>query len=220
MAYARLGRTAEAEHALQRAFECLLPGMETPSIRQLQAAVLERLGRTAEAAERLERAWRELIEGDAHDDAVRVGVDFARLQVKRGGTREAEQILRATATIAEQAELSPEARAALAFVTRFAFRREPPDPGLLGQMVFCLEMARRCPDLGIHPGQPVHATRDWEDMDLPTRRRLCEEAGLAESLAHLPGTELDAYTRQLLRLTSEEVAQVRLTFELAAQAPS
>jgi tetratricopeptide (TPR) repeat protein len=220
MAYARLGRKAEAEHALQRAFECLAPGMETPSIRQLQAAVLERLGRTAEAAEKLERAWRELIEEDAGEDAVRVGVDLARLQVKRGETREAEQTLRMTATIAEQVELSPVARASLAFVVRFALRREPPDQGLLGQMVYSLEVSRRCPDLGIDPGQPVHAARDWDEMGLPTRRRLCEEAGLAESLAHLPGADLDAYTRQLLRLTSEEVAQVRLTFELAAQVPS
>jgi tetratricopeptide (TPR) repeat protein len=220
MAYARLERTAEAEHALSQALERLPPGAETPSLGRLQAVVLERLGRTAEAAAKLGRVWQAVIEGDARENAVLVGVDLARLQVKRGEMQEAEQTLRTTATLAEQAELSPAARAGLAFVVRFALRREPPDQGLLGQMVFCLEIIRRCPDLGIDSGQPVHAAREWEEMDLATRRRLCEESGLAARLADLPGTELDAYTRELLRLTSEEVAQLRLTFEGAAEEPS
>ena len=63
------------------------------------------------------------------------------------------------------------------------------------------------------------ASRDWEDLDLPTRRQLCEEAGLASTLADLPGTELDVYAREILRLTFAEVSQFHLTFEREAEEP-
>ena len=219
LAQARLGRMAEAEHALEQAFARLPPEEETPSLSRLRAAVLERLGRTEEAIERLGRIRQRLIEEDAVHDALIVSLDIARLQMISGQMSAAEETLRTTVGRAEWAELSLRVRAGLSFVARFSLRRRSSGEKLLVRAIAYLERPGRYADLGFDTGQPLHASRDWEDLDLPTRRQLCEEAGLASTAAELPGTELDLYSREMLRLAFEEVAQFHLTFEREAEEP-
>lgn len=214
LAYAVLGRQPEADAALERALT-LLDELEVrdeaPGFRWLQAHVLERTGHLAEAVEVLSGLLQDLTAGGAHYDALLAGLELARCKALRGEGDAAGQALREANDRAERAGLAPPGRAAVAFVARFALPLSD-RPGLLPALVTFLLRARHRPDRRFTRGNPARAEYAWEDLDLRLRAKLCQQAGLSRGLAH-PAADLDDYARELLSLTAEEIAKIRLTFE-------
>jgi tetratricopeptide (TPR) repeat protein len=216
LAYAKLGRRAEADRTLRHALS-LLERLELqphpPGFRWLQALVLEQAGRGEEAGAVLGELVQDLAAAGAHYDALLAGLELARCRAAHGQAEAAQQALESASGTAEQAGFSPQMRAAVAFVARFALEGKGEErSALLPELIAYLLRARHRPDLPFASGETPRTESGWGDLPQRARANLCRAAGLPRALAGPAGT-LDDYSRELLRLTAAETARIDLTFE-------
>ena len=215
LALAELGHHVEADKALGRALallDQLEPGLHPPGFRWLQALVLERGGRAAEAAEVLGELLRDLDAASATYDALLVRLELARSHAFHGEVDAARELLQSVGAAAKGAPLGADARAAVSFVARYALAGQGERRVLLPDLIAYLLRTRLRRDLRFSTGQAPQAEVAWDDLELSVQSDLCRAAGLSSALAH-PTAELDAYTRELLRLTAEETVLLGLSFE-------
>jgi tetratricopeptide (TPR) repeat protein len=215
LAYAKLGLHPESDQALQHAL-ALLDRLEFDphphGFRWLQALVLNQGGRSAEALKVLGALRNDLVAEGAHYDVLLTGLELARSHAAQGQAERARLALEGASRAAEQAGLPPPARAAVAFVARFALEGKGERSFLLPKLIAYLLRARHRPDLPFHHGETPRGECAWGDLMLHLRANLCRAAGLPPALAG-PGAALDATSRELLRLTAAETERIDLTFE-------